>query len=159
MGAWPGIASFARTASLRYTPGAVAKPRYTQAQVIEALTQSTGFISVAARTLGCSSDTVENYVKKYPAVAEAKRAAREVILDKAESALLKKVEDGDVHAIMFTLKTIGKHRGFVERVETTGADGGPIAVADVTTARDRLAGKLDELAERRRSREVAEPVI
>jgi hypothetical protein len=111
MGAWPGIASFARTASLRYTPGAVAKPRYTQAQVIEALTQSTGFISVAARTLGCSSDTVENYVKKYPAVAEAKRAAREVILDKAESALLKKVEDGDVHAIMFTLKTIGKHRG------------------------------------------------
>jgi hypothetical protein len=130
-------------------------PRYTQAQVAEAITRASGFVSVAARSLGCSSDTVENYIKRSPVVAEAKRAARELMLDMAESALAKKVQDGDTQAIMFTLKTIGKQRGFVERVETTGANGGPIEVADVSTARDRLAGKLDELAERRRTREMA----
>ena len=30
---------------------------------------------------------------------------------------------------MFYLKTKGKHRGYVERNETTGKDGGPLSIA------------------------------
>lgn len=40
--------------------------------------------------------------------------------------------------------------------EHTGLDGGPIEVADVSSDRDALAGRLDELAERRRTRELAQ---
>ena len=42
------------------------------------------------------------------------------MVDIAESALLKNVLAGDNCAIIFTLKTIGKSRGYVERQEIVG---------------------------------------
>jgi hypothetical protein len=42
--------------------------------------------------------------------------------------------------------------------EHTGLNGGPIEVADVSD-RDRIASRMDELAERRRARELAQQPI
>ena len=36
--------------------------------------------------------------------------------------------NGEPWAVAMVLKTIGKHRGYVERQEVTGADGGSITV-------------------------------
>ncbi len=124
------------------------RERFTAQQVVDALTQAKGMVTVAARLLGCKADTIHAYVLRYPQVAEAKHQQREAMLDVAELALLKAIQAGEGWAVCFTLKTIGKARGYVERQEITGADGGAIAV-EAAPARERLRAKVTELANRR----------
>jgi len=54
--------------------------------------------------------------------------AREKMIDNVESKLYSKALDGDTTAMIFFLKTQGKGRGYVERQEVTGANGGAIIV-------------------------------
>jgi hypothetical protein len=96
----------------------MAAPRkYTQQQMLTALEQSKGMVTVAARLLGCHVETVYAYVARYPAVAAAKAQQREAFLDVAELALYKAVQGGEAWAVCFALKCLGKERGYVERVE------------------------------------------
>ena len=50
---------------------------------------------------------------KEPKIREAIDNARGLLVDEAEAALAKLVEAGDMTAVVFTLKTIGKGRGYV----------------------------------------------
>lgn len=43
--------------------------------------------------------------------------AEESVIDNAESKLLQHINDGDVTSLIFFLKTRGKKRGYIERVE------------------------------------------
>ena len=96
----------------------MAAPRkYTQAQMLTALEQSKGMVTVAARLLGCHVETVYAYIERHPALAEAKRQQREGMTDVAELALYKAIQSGEAWAVCFYLKTQGKSRGYVERVE------------------------------------------
>jgi len=108
----------------------VAQPRFSQATVIAALHETRGMVTVAARRLQCSPQTIENYVRRHPAIAEAKRAERQAILDIGELALVKAVEEGQGWAVCFLLKTQGRDRGYVERTEHehTGPGGTPLQV-------------------------------
>ena len=127
----------------------MAAPRkYTQAQMLTALEQAKGMTTVAARLLGCAVDTVYAYLERYPALEAAKRQQREGMTDVAELALYKAIQSGEAWAVCFYLKTQGKGRGYVERQEITGADGGAIAV-EAAPARERLRAKVTELATRR----------
>jgi len=100
--------------------------RYQADEIAAALRSSQGLVTVAAASLGCAPGTIYNAIKKYATVRQALKDAREAMLDRAEARLFQKIDTGDNTAIMFYLKTIGKHRGYVERQETTGADGGPV---------------------------------
>jgi hypothetical protein len=95
----------------------VAKEKFTQETVISALRETRGMVTVAARHLQCSPQTIENYVQRHAVVAEAKRQEREAILDIGELALVKAVEKGEGWAVCFLLKTVGRDRGYVERTE------------------------------------------
>jgi len=55
---------------------------------------------------------------------------REALVDMAESALRAEVLDRNMTAIIWTLKASpeAKRRGWGERQEVTGADGGPVAI-------------------------------
>ncbi|MDD5049237.1 MAG: hypothetical protein PHH09_09940, partial [Methanoregulaceae archaeon] len=66
--------------------------------------------------------------EKSNAIQDTIHEERAAIIDVAESALYNRVLDGDMRAIEFTLRTIGKDRGYVEKrqEEITGKDGGPI---------------------------------
>lgn len=96
----------------------MARPeKYTQQQMIDALKFGQGFVTHAADRLGCSYNTMERYVDKYPAVKRAKKDAAERTLDNVELRLLKAVNADDLTAIIFYLKTQGKRRGYTERVD------------------------------------------
>ena len=95
----------------------MAKQRYTQAEVTNALNQSKGMVTIAARILGCVPNTVQAYIDRYPDVREARQQEREAMTDVAELALYKAIQSGEAWAVCFYLKTQGKQRGYVERSE------------------------------------------
>jgi len=81
---------------------------------------------MAARLLNCTRNTVYRYIENYATVKAAYEEQRETLIDFTEDQLFKQVKAGNITAIIFTLKTIGKHRGYVERQEVTGKDGGAV---------------------------------
>jgi len=128
--------------------------KFTPEQMIEALTEAKGMSTVAARILHCNLRTVEAYAKEYPQVAEVKRQEKESMLDAGELSLLRAVQNGEAWAVCFLLKTQGKQRGYIERQEISGVDGGAIGV-EVSGLTDdqraeRISGILDLARERQR---------
>lgn len=121
--------------------------KYTQEAMIRAIEASNGMVYVAAKKLGCAANTVYSYAKRYPAVQKAIDEQRGILLDTAELALLKAITHGEGWAVCFTLKTLGKQRGFVERQEVTGADGGALEVK-VLDVRDKLNDLISRHAPR-----------
>ena len=85
--------------------------------MIEALTATRGLIYLAAPRLGCDPDTIMNYCKRYPTVEQAKHDARGALLDMAEAKLFLAVQRDEAWAITFCLKTIGRSRGYGERLD------------------------------------------
>jgi len=85
------------------------------ADIIEAVHETHGLMAPAARRLGVSRSTLYRYLDNHESIRDARDEARESVLDLAESKLFEKVEAGDLTAIMFLLKTVGKTRGYVER--------------------------------------------
>ena len=102
--------------------------KYTTAQIIEALREKHGNMSAAARFLNCSRNTISRYIEQYPTVKAVADEERETLIDFAENQLFQQVKDGNITAIIFTLKTIGKSRGYVERQELTGKDGEGVTI-------------------------------
>ena len=88
---------------------------YTVEQVAEALRNSAGIYTMAGIQLGCCGNTVSNFIKKHPELLELIEQVTEQNLDLAEVELLKQIKEGNIAAIIFYLKTKGKHRGYVER--------------------------------------------
>jgi hypothetical protein len=103
-------------------------PRYTRQQIEAALIASRGTIYIAARSLGCSTNTIYAYMKRYPTLRDLVMHERGLMIDTAELALYHALERGEAWAVSLTLKTIGRSRGYVERQEITGADGEPVEI-------------------------------
>ena len=93
-----------------------------------ALVACGGFISYAAKMLGCSQSNISQRVKKSPYLQEVLHDCTCDHLDLAEHQLITKIKDGELGAICFYLKCKGKHRGYIEKMqqELSGPDGGPI---------------------------------
>jgi hypothetical protein len=91
--------------------------RYTAQQVIDALKATRGMVYLAAQQLQCNPKTIMNYYKKFPLVEQAKHDARGALLDEAELRLWKAVQRDEAWAIAFALKTIGRSRGYAERLD------------------------------------------
>lgn len=105
--------------------------RYTPAQVVTALELTAGILTAAAEKLGCTRQTVASYVRRYPEIQEELDRILEARIDLAEGVVLQtmtrsKSEHCKLQAAMFYLKTKGKLRGYTERQELTGKDGGAI---------------------------------
>ena len=85
--------------------------------LIAALEKTLGVVTQACKLAGVSRETYYNY---YNSDADFKKAAddtAEIALDFAESKLHKNIEAGKEASTIFYLKTKGKSRGYVERVE------------------------------------------
>jgi Bacterial regulatory protein, Fis family len=114
-------------------PGAtMANPKYTDDQIEAALRASAGILSAAAVKLGCTPRTVRNYLDRSEQLRDVEAEILDQNLDLAETKLLTAIRDGNLTAVIFYLKTKGKARGYTERAEVTGADGGPIDVTKLS---------------------------
>jgi hypothetical protein len=102
------------------------KPKFKPEEVIDAIEKTHGFVSQAARLLKCHPDTVRSYARRYASVRQSLREEREKMKDAAELALYNQVMAGESWAVQFFLKTQGKDRGYTERHEVTGENGGPV---------------------------------
>ena len=108
--------------------------------LLEALEKSLGVVSTACEAVGVSRQTYYTWKREDDSFSEAVDDLKNVALDFAESKLLQKINgvtmgkviDGrevvyevapSDTAIIFYLKTQGKHRGYIERQEITGKDG------------------------------------
>lgn len=101
------------------------KREQTARRIILALGEAKGLLTLAARKAGVSYKTIWRYTQDFPSVKQAVEEAKESITDFAEGKLFEKISKGDTACIIFYLKTKGKIRGYIERQEVTGADGGP----------------------------------
>ena len=100
--------------------------KYTAQQMIEVIQDAKGILTVAARKLGCSRNTLYRYMQKYATVQDAYDEANESNIDFVETKLMEQINKGNITAIIFFLKTKAKHRGYVERQEFSGPEGKPI---------------------------------
>jgi hypothetical protein len=127
-------------------------PQFTTTQMADALRKARGIKAAAARSLGCTRETVVRYCKRYPSVAAVCDEQREVLVDIAEGKLTQEVDQGTEWAVKMVLTTLGKDRGYVTRHENTGKDGGAIELNhggltdDERTA--RLVAALDAIRNR-----------
>lgn len=74
-------------------------------------------VSAMCSAIGCTRSAFYKWIEKDHKLAEMIDEAREAIIDFAESKLIEHINDGDVTSLIFFLKTKGKKRGYVERVE------------------------------------------
>lgn len=104
------------------------KRELTAKKIIEALHASHGLLTLAAKKAGVGYRTVCRYVEEYPSVAQAVVDSKEAMLDYAEGKLYEQISKNNMTAIIFYMKTQGKARGYIERHEVRGEDGGAIIV-------------------------------
>ena len=93
---------------------------------IEAYNKSFGNITSACKMVGISRQTYYDWRKNDEEFLRLTDDVFESLLDMAETMLLKKIREGATAELLFFLKTRGKSRGYVERQEHTGAEGGPL---------------------------------
>ena len=117
--------------------------------VIEAINQSNGMLSVAARRLGLDRRTMYKIIDRYPVVKKAVKEAREYNLDLTELKLQQAVREGEAWAVIWTLKTQGRERGYIERVEHSGDKDNPI-VLQISNAAEKCRESLLRINERKR---------
>lgn len=97
-------------------------------KIIAALRETNGLVSLAAKRVPCSHSTIHTRRKHVKAVQDVIDECRSELVDYGELALRKAIIAGEPWAVGFVLKTLGKIRGYVERQEITGAEGGSIVV-------------------------------
>ena len=88
----------------------------TTQQIAAALTETQGLVTLAARRLSCTSQTLYNYFKRYPELLEIRDEARREMVDSAELALKAAILEKQGWAVCFALKTLGRDRGYQERM-------------------------------------------
>lgn len=99
-----------------------------KAKVANALHESKGAVYLAAKRLGVSHTSIYTYVKKYEDIADIKNYYDGELVDIGEIALRSAVTNKEPWAVKYILSTKGKDRGYTERSEVTGADGGPVPI-------------------------------
>lgn len=90
--------------------------------LLQALEKNLGIVTQATKTVGIHRSTYYEWLEKDAEFEKAARDIQEVALDFVEGKLLKRIQDESDTAILFYLKTKGKHRGYVERTEIVQHD-------------------------------------
>jgi hypothetical protein len=102
--------------------------------MLEALESSLGVVSTASETAGISRQTHYDWMKSDPDYRQSVEALENIALDFAETQLHQLIKAGNVVATIFYLKTKGKKRGYIERMEAEIASHGLQSIAPIRWA-------------------------
>jgi len=83
--------------------------------MIEALQKQLGVVTAAVKDVGIARRTHYDWINDDPEYREAVENLPEFVLDFAENALFKLIQEKNVAATIFFLKTKGRSRGYIER--------------------------------------------
>ena len=86
-------------------------------KMLEALTRHLGVVSDACKEVDIARQTHYKWLKNDPKYKEVVDDMNDVLLDFAEAHLFNLIKKGDTTATIFLLKTKGKGRGYIERVD------------------------------------------
>lgn len=106
----------------------MALSKHTQQEVIDAIRGSHGIKITIARKLKVHRNSVLNYLKRYAQAREVYEEETESMGDLAESVIIKAIKRDDVETAKWYCRMKLKERGYLERNEHTGAEGGPIVI-------------------------------
>jgi len=82
--------------------------------------QKANNIMLTCKAIGIERATYYQWYKEDDEFKEKVEHLNEGQIDFAETALKKQIQDGNITAIIFFLKTKGRSRGYVERTELVG---------------------------------------
>ena len=85
--------------------------------IIEALEQSLGVVTSACKKVGVGRTTFYGWLADDEEFAKQVKDIENVALDFAESQLHQQIKSGNPTSTIFYLKTKGKKRGYIERME------------------------------------------
>jgi hypothetical protein len=117
--------------------------KYSQARTLAAIKDSGGIKKNICAKLGIARPTFDEWLAKYPEIARAFVEEKEKLKDLAEERLIEQIQMGNLGAIIWYQKTQCRDRGYVERQEVSGPNGGPIQTQEL--APDLTALSDDEL--------------
>lgn len=120
---------------------------YSVQQVIDALRATRGMVYLAADHLGCSPQTIYNFLARHPSVREARERESGRLLDYGEIKLYEQVMQGEAWAVKYLLSTKGKERGYTDKLEVEQHHQGDLTL-HLEPARERLRRKLADTAAR-----------
>ncbi len=114
-------------------------------EMLQALRETKGIVWLACEKVGITRHQHNDWLRDDPDYREGCEIIKDERTDYVEGQLLKLIEGAEYEvmtehgiqvlrdapcktSIKFYLGTIGKNRGFVERQEITGAEGGPVQI-------------------------------
>lgn len=109
----------------------------------KAIRENGGNITATAAALGITRGAFYVRLNKSQRLAEVLEEVRNEVVDMAEDGLRAQVDQQNMTAIIWTLKAHkeAKRRGWGERTEHTGPDGGPLQVEYVNDWRNESEGQ------------------
>lgn len=118
------------------------RQHHTLEQILRGIAESSGSTRSIAMVMGVSRQTVYDWKEKYPEVGKAMDEAKKDFLDLLQDKFRDKVMGGDTASIIFGLKCLGKHLGYVEKVEIHHQG----AIAQTKTAEELTDDELASIA-------------
>lgn len=103
----------------------MSKKRVTRAALIPKLRENKGNLAACGRHFHVTRERIRQIVAEDEELSQIVFEERESFLDVAENALYDAILAGNIVATIFSLKTQGKSRGYIERAELTGPNGLP----------------------------------
>ena len=85
--------------------------------MVDALEKSLGVVTSACKSVGISRETHYRWLREDDEYKNMVESISDIALDFAETQLQKQIKEGSTAATIFYLKTKGKKRGYIERVE------------------------------------------
>jgi len=113
--------------------------------VLEALNNSLGVVTDALKSTNLSRTQFYKWMKDDPDFKADVEEVQNVAIDFAESQLYSLISEKNPTAVIFYLKTKGKHRGYIERIENVNSQKDPFS--EMTD--EEIKNRLNELRSKR----------